>query len=253
MTPDLKVGAVFVQTVRHFFPLLNHWLDQLPDSRAQDRITYPRRFLVWWGLLLYVLQLRSRRQLDYDLRAEGTQVLPNLNRLADTDQTTRPVHDTLDYFLAHTTVAGLERLRSQLNQRLLRMKVLDPARVLGYVPLVTDGTGHLAFGKKHCDRCLRQRHGKKTVYLHQVLEAKFLGPGGMVSSAGSTFIENDPAWETLPEDERKQQCELKAMAQLAPEIKRAYPQLKIGWLGDALWAMPSKVSFMTLPRVSLHP
>jgi hypothetical protein len=215
---------------------LNQWLDQLPDTRDQDALTYPRRFLVWWGLLLYVLQLRSRRQLDYDLRAEGTWVLRNLNRLADTDQTTRPVHDTLDYFLGHTTVAGLEQLRNRLNQRLLRMKVLEPARVLGHVAMVTDGTGHLAFGKKHCDRCLRQRHGTKTSYLHQVLEAKFLGPGGLVSSVGSAFIENDPAWETLPADERKQQCELTAMDQLAPALKQAYPQLKICWLGDALWA-----------------
>ena len=133
--------------MRHFFPLLNVWLNQLPDTRDQEAIVYPRRFLVWWGLLLYVLQLGSRRQLDFGLRAEGTQVLRNLNRLADTDQTTRPVHDTLDYYLEHTTVAGLERLRTQANQRLLRLKALEPARVLGHVPMVTDGTGHLCFGQ----------------------------------------------------------------------------------------------------------
>lgn len=183
-----------------------------------------------------MLQLRSRRQLDYHLRAEGAHVLNNLNRLLDTELRTRPVHDTLDYFAGHTTVAGSERLRGQLNQRLLRMKVFNATRVLGHVPLVTDGTGPLAFGRRHCDRCLRQRHGKTTVYLHQVLEAKFVGPAGLVSSVGSTFIENEPGWEQLPAEERKQQCELKAMDELAPAIKRAYPQLKICWLGDALWA-----------------
>jgi hypothetical protein len=236
VTPDLRVGAVFVQTVRHFFPLFNTWLDQLPDRRDQEAITYPRRLLAWWGLLLYVLQLGSRRQLDYDLRAEGTQVLHNLNRLAQTDLDTRPVHDTLDYYLGPPQVTGLAQVRTHMNQRLLRMKVLDPARVLGYVPLITDGTGHLAFGQKHCDRCLRQRHGKTTVYLHQVLEAKFLGPEGLVCSVGSAFIENEPGWDSLPEEERKQQCELKAMDQVAVEVKQAYPQLKICWLGDALWA-----------------
>ena len=183
-----------------------------------------------------MLQLGSRRQLDYHLRAEGTQVLSNLNRLLDTELTTRPVHDTLDYFAGHTTVAGSERLRTQLNQRLLRMKVFEATRVLGHVPLLIDGTGHLAFGQKHCDGCLRQRHGNKTCYLHQVLEAKFVGPAGLVSSVGSTFIENEPGWEKLPAEERKQQCELKAMDVLAPTVKRAYPQLKICWLGDALWA-----------------
>lgn len=219
-----------------FFPQFNAWLDQLPDTRDQDAIIYPRRALAWWGLLLYVLQLGSRRQLDFDLRADGTQVLPNLNRLAATNLTTRPVHDTLDHFLEHTTVAGLERLRTQVDQRLLRMKALDNARVLGHVPMITDGTGHLVFHKKHCDRCLRQRHGNRNLYLHQVLEAKFLGPAGLVCSAGSAFIENEPGWEQLPAEQRKQNCELKAMRQLAPAVKQAYPQLKICWLGDALCA-----------------
>jgi hypothetical protein len=185
---------------------------------------------------LYVLQLGSRRQLDYHLRGEGTQVLANLNRLLDTDLTTRPVHDTLDYFAEHTTTAGGERLRTQLNRRLLRMKVFETTRVLGHVPLITDGTGHLAFGQWHCERCLRQRHGNRTCYLHQVLEAKLVGPAGLVSSAGSAFIENEPGWEKLSAEQRKQQCELKAMDALAPALKRDYPQLKICWLGDALWA-----------------
>ena len=225
-----------MQTLRHFFPQWDSWLDQRPDSRDQEAITYPRRFLACWGILLYVLQLGSRRQLGYQLRTEGTQVLGNLNRLLHTNLSTRPVHDTLDYFAGHTTVAGAERLRTQLNQRLLRMKGFEPTRVLGHVPLITDGTGHLAFGQRHCDRCLRQRHGSKTSYLHQVLEAKFIGPAGLVSSVGSTFIENEPGWDRLPAEERKQQCERKAMEALAPLLKRAYPQLKICWLGDALWA-----------------
>lgn len=225
-----------MRTLRHFFPLWDDWLDQLPDRRDQEAITYPRRFLACWGILLYVLQLGSRRQLDFQLRAEGTAVLANLNRLLGTDLDSRPVHDTLDYFAGQTTVAGHERLRTRLNQRLLRMKLFEPTRVLGHVPLITDGTGHLAFGQRHCDRCLRQRHGNRTCYLHQVLEAKFVGPAGLVSSAGSAFIENEPGWEKLSAEDRKQQCELKAMDALAPALKRDYPQLKICWLGDALWA-----------------
>jgi hypothetical protein len=236
LTPDQQIGPVFARTLRHFFPLWNTWLDQLPDARDQEAITYPRRFLAGWGILLYVLQLGSRRQLDYHLRAEGTEVLANLNRLLETGLTSRPVHDTLDYFAGHTTVAGGERLRTQLNRRLLRMKVFEATRVLGHVPLITDGTGHLAFAHRHCDRCLRQRHGNRTCYLHQVLEAKLVGPAGLVSSAGSAFIENEPGWEELSAEERKQQCELKAMDALAPALKRDYPQLAICWLGDALWA-----------------
>src|SRR5437879_9458709 len=82
----LIAGRALVQTVRHFFPQLNTWLDQLPDTRVQDACTYDTRFLAWWGLSLYVLQLGSRRALDFELRDGGARVLANLNRLAETRQ-----------------------------------------------------------------------------------------------------------------------------------------------------------------------
>jgi hypothetical protein len=45
---------------------------------------------------LYLPQLGSRRQLDFELRDGGPPVLANINRLAQTNQTSMPVHDTLD-------------------------------------------------------------------------------------------------------------------------------------------------------------
>src|SRR5262249_28840541 len=95
----LIAGKALVQTTRHFFPDLNAWLDRLPDARVRDACTYTPRFRAWWGLFLSLPQLGSRRQLDYELRDGGRQVLDNLNRLAETKQMTLPVHDTLDHFL----------------------------------------------------------------------------------------------------------------------------------------------------------
>jgi hypothetical protein len=79
-----------VLTVRHFFPDLNRWLDRLPDTRDPDSLIYQTRFLGWWGIPLYLWQLGSRRQLDFELDARGTCVLPNINRLAGTDTTHVP-------------------------------------------------------------------------------------------------------------------------------------------------------------------
>src|SRR5438128_1119227 len=186
-------GRALVQTVRHFFPQFNTWLDRLPDTRVQEACTYPTRFLAWWGLLLYVLQFGARRQLDFQLNTDGPQVLPNLNRLAQTKMTTRPVHDTLDHFVGHTAQKGWEHLRTQMVQRMVRMKALDPARLLGRPVLLLDATGLICFHRRHCPHCLTQRHGNKTLYLHQVLEAKLLGPAGIVLSLDSEFIENADA------------------------------------------------------------
>lgn len=234
----LIAGRVLVQTTRHFFPEFNRWLDGLPDTRVQEACTYSRRFLAWWGICLYLLQLGSRRQLDFELRDGGEPVLRNLNRLAETEQISLPVHDTLDHFVGHVKLAGWERLRTQLVQRLLRMKALDAARLQGRYLLLLDATGLICFQQRHCPYCLVQRHGNKTLYLHHVLEAKLLGPGGIVISVDSEFIENADAGKTAGRnaDEIKQDCELKALQRLAPRAKKTFPQLRIVLAIDNLYA-----------------
>jgi hypothetical protein len=231
-------GQTLVLTVRHFFPELNHWLDQLPDTRDPEAVTYPTRFMGWWGLGLYLFQLGSRRQLDFELDSNGTQVLTNLNRLAQTDQTTRPVHDTLDYFVDHVAAQGFIDLRTKMVRRLIRMKALDEARLLGKIVVPLDGTGLLCFHRRHCPECLVQHHQKTTVYLHHVLEAKVLGPAGVVLSVASEFIRNSDATESKSTgaEQLKQDCELKAFDRLVPQLKEALPQQGLVLSGDSLFA-----------------
>lgn len=202
-----------------------------------EACTYPTRFLAWWGLALYLLQLGSRRQLDYDLRDGGPRVLANLNRLAEAAQTTLPVHDTLDHFLGHVALTGWERLRTRMVQRLVRMKALDAARVQGRPVLLIDATGLICFHRRHCPSCLTQRHGDTTLYLHQVLEAKLLGPGGIVVSLGSEFIDNADTGDVAgtSAEHVKQDCELKALRRLLPRIKSDYPQLPFVLALDSLY------------------
>jgi hypothetical protein len=83
-----------------------------------------------------------------------------------------------------------------------------------------------------------QRHGTKTLYLHHVLEAKLLGPAGLVISLGSEFIDNADALASAGKDAEtiKQDCELKAAKRLLPRIKKDYPQLQIVVAVDNLYA-----------------
>jgi hypothetical protein len=227
-----------VQTARHFFPDFNAWLDRLPDTRVPEACTYDKRFLAWWGLHLYLHQLGSRRQLDYELRDGGPRVLANLNRLAATAQRTLPVHDTRDHFLGHGKRPGWERLRTRCVQRLLRRKALDAANLLGRpVPLI-DATGLICFPRRHCPHCLVQRHDGRTLYLHHVLGAKLLGPAGVVVSLGSEFIDNVDAAGARGQGAEavKQDCELQALQRLLPRIKQDYPQLRLVLALDNLYA-----------------
>ena len=184
------IGPILVRTIRHFFPDFNGWLDAFPDLRDPKRVSYHRRFLLWIGLFLFLGKLGSRRQIDFQLSEPGTKVLGNLNRLAGTQQTTMPVNKTLDNYLAGVGTNPLRELRRQMIHRLVRMRVLDGARLQRHYMVLVDGTGYLVFQERHCDHCLTRKHGDKTLYMHQVLEAKILGPGGMVLSIATEFIDN---------------------------------------------------------------
>ena len=84
-----------VENGRSITPPWESRLDDIPDPRPQACVTYAGRFLLWWGLSLFLFKLGSRRQLDFELARSGPQVLDNLNRLAGTQQTTLPVNKTL--------------------------------------------------------------------------------------------------------------------------------------------------------------
>ena len=214
-------------------------MDELPDPRHPDRRVYDARFLLWTALLLFLCKLGSRRQIDYQLAEAGTQVLANLNRLADTQQTTLPVNQTVDNYLAGVGSPPLASLRRHLLYRLVRQRVLDGARLQGRFVLLIDGTGYLVFRYRHCDHCLTRRCGTTTLYLHQVLEAKLVGPAGMVLSIATEFIDNRDAADTpaeAGEEQRKQDCELKALRRLAARLRQDFPQLPVCLSGDGLHA-----------------
>jgi hypothetical protein len=235
----LNIGPLLAQTVRHFFPDLNDWLDDFPDPRFEPFVIYHRRFLLWWGLSLFLFQLGSRRQLDFQLNTDGHETLDNFNRLADTDQETRPVNKTMNNYLGRVGAQPIADLRTQMVRRLIRMKTLDAARLQGHWVVPIDATGLLLFRERHCPHCLTRTHGDTTLYMHQVLEAKLLGPAGMVVSLATEFIDNRDAADTpapAGADQQKQDCELKALSRLAPALKQEFPQLPICLSGDGLYA-----------------
>jgi hypothetical protein len=182
-------------------------------------VVYHKRFLVWWGLGLFLFRLSSRRQLDYQFAADGPHVVDNFNRLAGTAQESRPVNKTLECFLQKIGNSPIARLRQQMVQRLIRMKALDEARLYGRFVVLIDGTGYLVFHSRHCDHCLTQCHGETTLYMHQVLEAKLLGPADTVISIATEFIDNRDVPAGTGPERAKQDCELKALRRLLDGLR----------------------------------
>lgn len=233
-----------MRTIVHFWPDLNPWIAALPDTRFQPFVEYKSHFLVWWGISLFLFKLGFRRQLDFDLCAVGTRVLENMNRVAGTDQESRPVHNTLRHYLGHLGWRPLSLLRTRMIRRLLRMKVLAQWRLLGsdYVVAI-DATGWLGFSEPHCPYCLQQTRGKQTSYLHMVLEGKLVTSSGLALSIATEFIENSdvgPSLSTNPE-QRKQDCELKAMSRLLPALRADFPQTRFCLTSDSLYGCATAI------------
>ena len=206
-------------------------MNALPDTRFWPFVEYEARFLLWWGLLGFLCRLGSRRQLDFELRDLETQVLANLNALAQSAQKTLPVHKTLAHYLGHVGPEPIERLRAQMVRRLVRQKVFDAHRLLGRLVVACDGSGHLSFRRRHCPDCLTAEHEHGTYYYHKVCEAKLVTRSGLALSIGTEFHDNRLRQKGEPQAE-----ELGAFARLAEQLHAHYPQTPLCIAGDSLYA-----------------
>lgn len=222
------------RTLGHFFPQFGSWLAGLPDARCQGKVVYDKALCIWEAMDIFFMGLGSRRQLDHEARkdaASSEQCLRrNLNRLAETEAEDIAHGDTVNDYLKTLDPQRLGAILPLMAQRLLRMRVLEYARIQDRYLIAIDATGVGSWTRRHCDACLHQTHNGVTTYYHLVLEAKLITPDGFAFSVCSEFIENvDP-------DATKQDSELAALPRLLEKLKVLFPRLPICLLFDSLYA-----------------
>ena len=228
------LGEALAETVGHFFPDFGRWIGGFPEFRCAGKIVYDREYCIWSGISLFVRGLGSRRQFDHESRQDkaGTTqcLLQNLNRLASTESLDLLHGDTLNDYLKQLPPAHLESLPQRMAQRLIRMRVLEYARLHDRYQIVIDATGLWSWNERHCDACLHQTQNGVTTYYHLALEAKLITPDGMALSVCTEFIENaDPLAD-------KQDCERAAIPRMLATLKTIFPKLPICLLFDAAYA-----------------
>lgn len=226
-TPELT--TVLYQSIRHFFPELPGWLNDLPDFRDPDLITYDKKHLIWNGLMMYLTHLESCHQLFWERQSPIFQ--KNLIRIAGTKEKTVAHPDTLKYYLKSVSSESFNGILFKMIHRLMRMKALDGYRLRDYFLVAVDGSGQLFFRERHCPHCLVHtcKDGRK-LYFHNVLMAMLVTANGLALPMAAEFIEN-------PDEEyNKQDCELHAFHRLARKIKQAFPRTPLCLLLDAIYA-----------------
>lgn len=217
-----------LRTVTHCFGGFPELFRTVLDPRNPKLITYPLPMILASGVLMYLLRLGARRQVQHWLRGNALSVakfealfgVPNC-----------PHGDTLNYVYTRIAVDDVQEVVTGMTETLIRQKILYRYRLLDqYFLVVVDGTGVLTYAERHCPNCLtRTRHGQ-TTYYHPVLEAKLVTKSGWAFSLLTEFIENPGEHPT------KQDCELKAFYRLAARLKQRFPRLPLCLLLDGLFA-----------------
>jgi len=197
------------------------------DPRDSIKIRYPLAGLAFAGVMLFLCQLKARRQIGLLLR--NGRSIRKFEALFGVESF--PHGDTLDAAFSNLEVDQIQAVVSTMTGTLIRKKVLYRYRVFGtYFIVAVDGTGMVNFDHRHCAHCLTRTHNGKTLYYHPVLEAKLLTSNGFAFSLMTEFIEN------LGEKVTKQDCELKAFYRLAERLKIQFPRLPILLSLDGLFA-----------------
>jgi hypothetical protein len=200
---------------------------QVTDPRDPQKIFYPLASLAFAGVLMFLFQLKARRQIGLLLRNGPSvckfQTLFGVERF--------PHGDTLEAAFSNLETDQIQTVVTGMTETLIRKKVLYSYRLGGiYFIVAIDGTGTISFSRRHCPHCLTRTRNGKTLYYHPVLEAKLVTSNGFAFSLMTEFIENPGDQAT------KQDCELKAFYRLAERLKRRFPRLPILLSMDGLFA-----------------
>lgn len=221
--------VAFYRTVHHFFPNFTTWLKAIKDPRQEKSTTYSLATLVWVGILLFVLKLESRRQINFAFNSP--KFIKNLSFLTKQKLVRICDDDTLANLLVLIDPDRFYDLRVKMVNQLLRRKCLVKYRLYDYYLITIDGTGYLSFERRHCPHCLiKRKKGRVKYYYHPVVEAKLVTANGLALSIETEFIENPRPGV------KRQDCEVKAFYRLAERLAQRFPQLRICLLLDALYA-----------------
>ena len=227
--PEEQQGLIcaLIGTLHHFFGGFSPLFAHVTDPRNPLKIVYPLASLAFAGVMMFLFQLKARRQIGLLLR-NG----PSIRKFqALFGVKCFPHGDTLNEIFSNLVAEQVQMVVSGMTETLIRKKVLYSYRLLGiYFIVAIDGTGTISFSRRHCLHCLTRTSNGKTLYYHPVLEAKIVTANGFAFSLMTEFIENHGEKTT------KQDCELKAFYRLAERLKIRFPRLPILLSMDGLFA-----------------
>lgn len=233
---EINFFGEFVKVKEHFFRDIVKRLNAVRDPRHQSYIEYGTDVLLFSVIMKNACGIISMSNMTEKFNKE--ECIENMAKVLGYERLEElPHYDTINNFLCRLAPEEIEKIRDYMIRELLRKRSLERYRLLDrYWCIAVDATGLFSFSERHCEHCLKKEYKNKktgeierTVYYHNVLEAKLIA-GDMVLSIATEFIENED------ENVSKQDCELNAFKRLMPKLKAKYPGLPVCLLADSLYA-----------------
>lgn len=228
----------FLKIQAHYFPDLIEDIKKIMDERNQSYVTYEIEVIIFVMILKNICSIESMQEMNEAFN-EDTCVKNIYRVLGLEEKDYLPHYVTINECLSRLDNQELEKVRKKMVYGIIRKRSFEYGKFLGEKWLViVDATQLFCFKERHCEHCLtktinRGTPEEKTVYYHQVLEAKLVLGDDMIISLATEFIENPRA------NASKQDCELTSFKRLAETVKREYPRLPICLLADSLYANES--------------
>lgn len=225
----------FLKIQAHYFPDLIGDIKKIMDARNQSYVTYEIEVIIFVMILKNICSIESMQEMN-ELFDEDTCVKNIYRVLGLEEKDYLPHYVTINECLSRLDNKELEKIRKKMVYSLIRKRSFEYGKFLGEKWLViVDATQLFSFKERHCEHCLsktinRGTKEERTIYYHQVLEAKLVLGDDMVISLATEFIEKSKA------NASKQDCELSSFKRLAKTIKTEYPRLPICLLADSLYA-----------------
>jgi len=221
-----------VKVLRGKLPILLLRLRNIPDPRNPKKLKHKLTCLMIYGILIFVLQVSSRREANRELTRpmfkENLRLLfPELEDL--------PHQDTLMRLLDRIEVDQIEAAQIELVQQLMRKKKFQRYMIEGCYPIAFDGTQKMVRKVPWSEECLERRVGageeKQKQYYVYVVEVNLVFGNGMVVPLMSEFLEYNKG-DTA---EAKQDSEPRGYHRLAERLKKAFPRTRFMVLLDGLY------------------
>jgi len=219
--------------IRGILPTLLTKLSRIPDPRKPLLLRHKLTTLMLYGILMFVLQIGSRRRSNETLSAPA---MKEALRALFPDLESIPHQDTLYRLLSRIEARWIEKAQVALVGSLIRNKKFSDHLVERCYPIAIDGTQKMVRRLPPDDSWLQRQVGaegsKHTQYYVYVLEANLVLSNGVSIPLMSEFLDYGKG-----DNERdKQDCEQRAFYRLTQRLKKAFPHLRIMLLLDGLFA-----------------